>query len=88
MDWSKYGYIISSEYRKKIVLSLIKGPMTPKQISLDTKLHLSHVSPILKELVNKRILECLTPNLRKGKIFTLTDEGLQIAKSLKKLTEE
>lgn len=84
MDWAKYGYVNASNYRKKIVLSLAKGPMTPKQISTDTKLYLSHVSRILNELSKKKVVECLTPDLKRGKMFSLTNYGKEIADQLKK----
>ena len=69
MDWAKYGHIIASEYRKRVVFSLSKGPKTPKQIAQDTKLYLSHVSRVIDELVKKDIAECLTPKLKRGKVF-------------------
>ena len=82
MDWKKYGYVLSSTYRQKIVLSLKEGPKTPKQVSTDTKLHLSHVSSTLKDLVSSDVVECLTPDLRKGKIFGLTKDGREIAEKM------
>ncbi len=85
MDWVKYGHVIASEYRKKIVMALVKGPKTPKQISEDTKLYLSHVSYIINDLVKKGVVECLTPNLRRGKVFSLSSDGKEIADLLKKL---
>lgn len=79
MDWKKYGYVLSSTYRQKIVSSLKESPKTPKQISLKTKLHLSHVSSTLKDLVSNNIAECLTPDLRKGKVYGLTKDGKEVA---------
>lgn len=85
MDWGKYGYVIASRYRQRIVLSLHKGPKTPKQIADETKFYLSHVSLVIKKLVERKIVNCLTPNLRRGKIFTLTDEGKEIAEKLERM---
>jgi len=79
MDWRKYGYVLSSTYRQKIVHCLKEGPKTPKQISLKSRLHLSHVSSNLKDLANRDIVKCLTPDLRKGKIYGLTKDGEEIA---------
>ena len=85
MDWGKYGHVIASEYRKKIVMSLARGPKTPKQISEDTKLYLSHVSYVLRDLMKKEVVRCLTPNLRRGKLFTLSKDGKEIADQLEKI---
>ena len=85
VDWPKYGHVIASEYRKKIVSALTKGPKTPKQIADETELYLSHVSHTIKGLMKREIVECLTPQLRRGKIFKLTEDGQEIAEQLSKL---
>ncbi|MEM3110509.1 MAG: hypothetical protein QXH32_07015 [Candidatus Caldarchaeum sp.] len=69
------------------MIALANGPKTPKQISEDTKLYLSHVSCIINDLLKRGVIECLTPNLRKGKIFSLSSDGKEIAKRLKKIEE-
>lgn len=84
MDWKKFGYILASSYRKKIVLSLKEDAKTPKQISLELELHLSHVSSTLKDLTRMDIIKCLTLDLRKGKLYGLTGIGEEIVKKLEK----
>jgi len=84
MDWAKYGHVIASEYRKKIVLCLNKTPRTPKQISKDTNLYLSHVSRVLRDLKKRQMVACLTPKLKRGKVFALTDEGKEIAENIER----
>jgi len=80
VDWKKYGYVISSNYRKKVLDSLQKSPKTPKQIAAETNLYLSHVSKTLNELVSFQIAVCLTPELKRGRIYELTKDGKEIAK--------
>ena len=79
MDWGKYGFVQASKYRTKIVETLASTPKTPSQIAKDTGLFKTHVSTVLKELVTEEIVECLTPNLRRGKIFGLTEVGTKIS---------
>jgi predicted transcriptional regulator len=81
-DWHAYGVVVGSEYRKSVVAAMEPGPRTPKQIATTTGLHLSHVSTTLDELTNEKVVVCLTPELRKGKLFQLTDLGREIAKRL------
>lgn len=81
-DWHAYGFVISSEYRKKIVSSLGVTPRTPKQISVSTSLHLNHVSSTLAVLEKLRVVSCLTPELRKGKLFALTELGREISSKI------
>ena len=83
MDWKKYGYVVSSDYRKKVVTSLLAGPKTPKQIAVEVNLYLSHVSKTLNELQESEIAVCLTPELKRGRIYELTKEGKDVAKYLK-----
>jgi predicted transcriptional regulator len=80
----KYGFVVASEYRKKVIRALAT-PKTPKQISAQTGLHLSHVSKVLVELMNKGMVRCVNPDMRKGRIYELTELGKWIAR---KLTEE
>jgi len=82
LDWERYGHVIASSYRTRIVLLLLKGPKTPKKLAVDSGLYLSHVSTTLKDLLQKEIVVCLTPKLRRGKIFDLTEIGKIIASSI------
>ena len=75
----KYGYVIISSYRTKIVSMLNNRPLTPKQLSIQTKIHLSHVSNALMQLQNEEILYCVNPERNKGRIYRLTDLGEWIA---------
>jgi ArsR family transcriptional regulator, cadmium/lead-responsive transcriptional repressor len=82
IDWHLYGLVVGSEYRKKVLTSMSSGPKSPKQISIGTGLHLNHVSGTLRYLVRAGAVVCLTPELRKGKLFQLTGLGQQIVKRL------
>ncbi len=81
-DWHAYGLVVGSEYRRKVVISLGTGPKTPTQISEVIEVHRNHVSATLKELSEAGIVICLTPDLRKGKVFQLTERGRQIFEKL------
>jgi predicted transcriptional regulator len=80
MVWSEYGFVIVSGYRSKVVLSLYKHPKTPAQISAETGLAMAHVSRVLRELTERDITRCLTPNVLKGKVYDLTEKGKSVAK--------
>lgn len=82
MEWENVGFVLASEYRKTILFKLKFGPKTPTQLANKTNLPLSHVSKTLKELTRKELTRCLTPNLKKGKIYGLTESGREILKKL------
>lgn len=88
MDWRKYGQVISSQYRQKVILNLLNGPKNPKQIAVKTGLYLSHVSKTLKELATVDLVCCLTPGLKRGRIYKLTSEGEEIARYFKTNAEK
>jgi predicted transcriptional regulator len=81
-DWHAYGVVIGSEYRKKVVASMVEGPRTPSQLSKEIGVHRNHVSLSLKELTEVGVVECLTPELRKGRLFGLTKLGREISSKL------
>jgi len=80
--WEKYGYIISSKYRIHVVISLLKHPKTPTQISSEMKANLGHISRTLKELSKLQIVLCINPSAIKGRIYKLTIVGEQIANQI------
>jgi len=79
------GFLLSSKYRQKIILSLELKIKTPKLISKETDIQINHVSNILKELSEKGLVECQTPNLRKGRIYEITQKGKDFVKKIKDL---
>ncbi|MBA7585156.1 hypothetical protein ES708_27126 [subsurface metagenome] len=82
MDWNLVGFIKASKYRRNILFELEKGRKTPLELSTTLNMYISHISKSLKELTEKKIIVCLTPKQRKGKIYSLTELGRQIAKEI------
>ena len=72
------GFILGSKYRNEILLKLGRGIRTPKQISKETAIQINHVSNILKELFDKGLVVCKTPDLRKGRLYQITEKGKEI----------
>jgi len=76
------GFVLASEYRKKVMIALQNKPSTPSTISEKTKIYPSHISTTLSELVEKKLVVCLTPKLKKGRLYELTANGKKILKNL------
>ncbi len=76
------GYIKASNYRKKIIKSLQDKKLTPIELAKETDIPLSHVSNTLAELLEKDLVVCLTPKLRKGRLYDLTREGRNVLKNI------
>lgn len=76
------GFILASNYRKKVLLALQEKTDTPSEIAEKTKIYPSHISNTLSELVEKKLVVCLTPKLKKGRLYELTANGKKILKNL------
>lgn len=84
MSWEDVGVIKASPRRLQIMKSLVMQAMTPKELSQQLGVHMSQVTRSLKELEERDLVRCLTPQLRKGKLYGITIKGNQI---MNKLTE-
>lgn len=80
--WELIGRIKSSDWRLKILKKLNKGVKTPTELSKEADISTSHVSEMITELVTMKLIECKTPNLRKGKIYSITKLGKEILKEV------
>jgi predicted transcriptional regulator len=76
------GYVKASSYRIEIIKALEGKKLTPIELAKVTEIPLSHVSNTLAELLDKDLVVCLTPELKKGKIYEITKEGRNILKYL------
>ena len=81
MDWNAYSFVLRSKNRR-LVLSALTQPKTPSRIAKETGILLPHVSRALKELEEKGLVKCLTPNEKLGRIYALTELGKQILEIL------
>lgn len=64
------------------MLALKENALTPATIANKTELYLSHVSTTLSELTDKNLVACLTPKLKKGRLYVLTKEGRKLLQYL------
>jgi DNA-binding PadR family transcriptional regulator len=71
--------------RKTCLESLALGPKTPASIARLSKEHLPHVSRALRELTEKGLVECLTPNMPKNRIYGITGKGKEVLEKLKQM---
>ena len=81
--WEDVSFIISSSYRKKVLNGLTQ-PNTPSKLSKELKINKTHISRALSELESKKMIKCLTPNIKKGKIYVLADYGKTVLEQVSK----
>ncbi len=83
--WNLVGFILGSEYRQKIIFGLEKSIKTPKQIAKETGIQINHVSNVLRELIDRELIVCKTPELRKGRLYQITEKGKEILNRINKI---
>ena len=76
------GYIQISTYRTKVMKSLDGEVKIPSQIAKDTDIMQNHMSATLKQLKEHELVECINPEVRKGRLYRLTDKGEKIVNNL------
>lgn len=74
--WSDFSYVASSSYRERVLRSLAERPQLPKQLAQNTDLRLVHVSRALRELSDRNLVECLTPETKsRGRLYGILPSG-------------
>ena len=82
------SFVLASSYRTEILKSLLENVGTPSTISKDIGKSITHVSRCLKDLRDKNLVECLTPEKRKGKIYKITNKGVDAISSILEITSK
>ena len=76
------SYVEISTYRTKVMNSLDGEVKIPSQIAKDTGIIQNHMSATLKQLREHNLVECINPEVRKGRLYRLTDKGENIVDKL------
>ena len=75
-------YVRRSKYRQEILKSIAKDAKIPSQISRDTGILQNHISFILNQLKKEDLIVCINPEVKKGRVYRLTDYGEDIIKKI------
>ena len=77
------SYIKISKYRTKVMKSLDEGEvLIPTQIARNSDIRPNHISKVLAELKAHELVECINPEVRKGRLYRLTEHGEDVVKNL------
>lgn len=56
--------------------------MIPTQIAKNSGIRTNHISKVLSELKAHELVECINPEVRKGRLYRLTDKGEEVTKNI------
>ena len=76
------SYVKISQYRTKVMKSLDGEVKIPTVIAKDSEIRPNHISKVLAELKAHELVECINPEVRKGRLYRLTDKGDEIVRNL------
>jgi predicted transcriptional regulator len=81
-DWYTIAYVTSSKYRTEVLKKMKDSPSSPSKLSKLLNCPLSRISEALKDLEKIKLVTCTTPRASKGKIYKLTQKGIEILKRI------
>ena len=81
---TEISYVNISKYRAKVMKTLDGEVKIPTVIAKDSGIRTNHVSKVLAELKAHELIECINPEVRKGRLYRLTDKGDEIVKNIEK----
>ena len=80
---TEISYVKISQYRTKVMKSLDDGEvLIPTQIARNSDIRPNHISKVLAELKAHELVECINPEVRKGRLYRLTDKGEEVTKNI------
>ncbi|MHA1449735.1 MAG: hypothetical protein ACTSP4_09985 [Candidatus Hodarchaeales archaeon] len=83
----KLAFILRGKNRCEIYRVLLDGSSTMNDMSLKTRIMVSNISRIIKELESHGIVENETPSKRSGCLYRLTPEARAFEREIKKHLE-
>ena len=79
---TEISYVQISQYRTKVMKVLDGEVKIPSNIARDSGIRTNHISKILGELKEHELVECINPEVRKGRLYRHTEKGEQVVKNL------
>ena len=76
------SYVEISKYRAKVMKALEDDIKIPSKIAKDSEIRQNHISKVLAELKAHELVECINPEVRKGRLYRLTPKGEEVSKNI------
>lgn len=81
------SWVIISSYRNRIMTTLGGKLKTPSTLARESGVKINHISKVLKELKEKKLIVCINEEAHKGRLYEMTDLGHKVLKEVKRIKE-
>ncbi|HOZ35667.1 MAG TPA: winged helix-turn-helix domain-containing protein [archaeon] len=82
------SFIVRGSNRIIILNCLALEELTPSQIKKKTNLYLSHISRVIQELLDRKLIICINPDSPMVKFYAITKKGKTIIELVRKYKKE
>ena len=72
-----------SRYRKGVLEKLAQGIKSPRELEIQLNIRLNHISRTLAQLIELKLVKCLTPKLGRNRLFTITKKGKSVVRKIR-----
>ena len=79
---TEISYVNISKYRTKVMKSLDGEVLIPSQIAKNSGIRTNHISKVLSELKSHELVECINPEVKKGRLYRLTEKGEDVVNNI------
>ena len=79
---TEISYVKISQYRTKVMKALEDDIKIPSKIAKDSDIRQNHISKVLAELKAHELVDCINPEVRKGRLYRLTPKGDELVKNI------
>ena len=82
------SFVKSSKHRKNIILYINDKTKIPSEIANNLNMSYTHTSKYLNSLREEGLVTCLNEKDKRGRLYQLTEDGLEILEILKENDSE
>jgi len=90
MLWNDVGFLLRNKTAKKIIehIASKNSPVMPSEIAKSLDISLKNVSTRLGYLAERKLIRCLNPEEKKGRLYIITKKGKEALEKVKHRTIE
>lgn len=81
------SWIMISSYRNRVMIALGGKFKTPSTLARESGIRSNHISKVLRELKDEKLVVCINEEAKKGRLYKVTDLGNKVMKKAKALNE-